>query len=48
MLALELVNTVAVAGLVLFLGYGLRRAIPLLARLNLPAPVVGGFSSRSR
>jgi ESS family glutamate:Na+ symporter len=43
MVAFELVNTVAVAGLVLFLGYGLRRAIPLLARLNLPAPVIGGF-----
>ena len=43
MVAFELVNTVAVAGLVLFLGYGLRRAVPLLARLNLPAPVIGGF-----
>ena len=43
MLALDLVNTVAVAGVVLFAGYGLRRAIPLLARLNLPAPVVGGL-----
>jgi glutamate:Na+ symporter, ESS family len=43
MVSLDLVNTVAVAGVVLFLGYGLRRAIPLLARLNLPAPVVGGF-----
>jgi ESS family glutamate:Na+ symporter len=43
MVVLDLVNTVAAAGLVLFLGYGLRRAIPLLARLNLPAPVVGGF-----
>ena len=43
MLALDLVSTVAVAGVVLFAGYGLRRAIPLLARLNLPAPVVGGL-----
>ena len=43
MVAFDLVNTVAVAGLVLFLGYGLRRAVPPLARLNLPAPVLGGF-----
>jgi ESS family glutamate:Na+ symporter len=43
MLALDLVNTIAVAGLVLFTGYGLRRAIPVLARLNIPAPVVGGL-----
>ena len=32
MLPLDLVNTVAVAGVVLFAGYGLRRAIPVLAR----------------
>ena len=43
MLALDLINTVALAGVVLFAGYGLRRAIPVLARLNIPAPVVGGF-----
>jgi glutamate:Na+ symporter, ESS family len=43
MLVLDLVNTIAVAGLVLFAGYGLRRAIPALARLNIPAPVVGGL-----
>ena len=43
MLALDLVNTIAVAGVVLFAGYGLRRAVPLLARLNIPAPVVGGL-----
>jgi len=43
MLALDLINTVALAGVVLFVGYGLRRAIPVLARLNIPAPVVGGF-----
>jgi ESS family glutamate:Na+ symporter len=43
MLALDLINTVALAGVVLFVGYGLRRAIPALARLNIPAPVVGGF-----
>jgi ESS family glutamate:Na+ symporter len=43
MLALDLVNTIAIAGVVLFAGYGLRRVIPALARLNIPAPVVGGL-----
>ena len=43
MLALDLVNTIAIAGVVLFAGYGLRRAVPVLARLNIPAPVVGGL-----
>jgi ESS family glutamate:Na+ symporter len=43
MLVLDLVNTVAFAGVVLFAGYGLRRAVPVLARLNIPAPVVGGL-----
>jgi ESS family glutamate:Na+ symporter len=42
-LSLDLVQTIALAGVVLFLGHGLRRAIPILARLNLPAPVVGGL-----
>jgi glutamate:Na+ symporter, ESS family len=40
---LDLVQTVAFAGLLLFLGYGLKRLIPALARYNIPAPVVGGF-----
>jgi Na+/glutamate symporter len=43
MLALDLVNTIAIAGVVLFAGYGLRRIVPVLARLNIPAPVVGGL-----
>ena len=43
MLVLDIVSTVALAGVVLFLGYGLRRGVPILARVNLPAPVVGGF-----
>jgi ESS family glutamate:Na+ symporter len=43
MLSLDLVNTIAIAGLVLFAGYGLRRVVPVLARLNIPAPVVGGL-----
>src|SRR5262245_22913857 len=43
MLSLDLVQTIALAGLVIFLGHSLRRLIPILARLNLPAPVVGGL-----
>lgn len=43
MLKLNLINTLAFAGLVLMLGYLLRRMFPLLARLNLPAPVLGGL-----
>ncbi len=43
MLVLDLVSTVALAGVVLFLGYGVRRLLPALARVNLPAPVLGGF-----
>ncbi len=39
----DLIQTVAFAGLALFAGYGLRHAIPLLARLNVPAPVIGGL-----
>ena len=40
---LDLINTVAFAGVVLFLGYGIRRAVPPLARYNVPAPVIGGL-----
>jgi ESS family glutamate:Na+ symporter len=43
MLKLNLINTLAFAGLVLMLGYLLRRLFPVLARLNLPAPVLGGL-----
>jgi ESS family glutamate:Na+ symporter len=43
MLKLNLINTLAFAGLVLMLGYLLRRIFPVLARLNLPAPVLGGL-----
>ena len=43
MLALDLVNTVALAGLVLFAGYGVRGRVPFLARVNIPAPVIGGL-----
>ncbi len=43
MLKLNLINTLAFGGVVLMLGYLLRRVFPLLARLNLPAPVLGGL-----
>ena len=43
MITLDFVNTLAGAGLVLFLGYALQRRIRPLARYNIPAPVVGGL-----
>jgi glutamate:Na+ symporter, ESS family len=43
MLTLDLIQTLAFGGVVLLLGYGLRRLVPPLARLNIPAPVIGGL-----
>jgi ESS family glutamate:Na+ symporter len=43
MLQLDAVQTLAFAGLALFLGYALCRVIPVLGRYNLPPPVVGGL-----
>lgn len=43
MLQLDAVQTLALAGLALFLGYALCRAIPALGRYNLPPPVIGGL-----
>ena len=43
MLQLDLVQTLAFAGLALFIGYGFRCAVPPLGRYNLPAPVIGGL-----
>jgi ESS family glutamate:Na+ symporter len=40
---LDFIQTVAFAGLMLFVGYGLKRQLPLLSRYNIPAPVVGGL-----
>lgn len=40
---LDFINTVAFAGLVLFLGHAVRRLTPFLARYNVPAPVIGGL-----
>jgi ESS family glutamate:Na+ symporter len=42
-LALDLVQTLAFGGVVLFVGYGLKRLVPPLTRYNIPAPVVGGL-----
>jgi ESS family glutamate:Na+ symporter len=41
--SLDLIQTVAFAGVALFLGYGIKKRVPLLARYNMPAPVVGGL-----
>ncbi|MCK6560444.1 sodium/glutamate symporter [candidate division KSB1 bacterium] len=43
MLKLDLIQTLAFAGLALYAGHFLRRLVPLLARYNLPAPVLGGL-----
>jgi ESS family glutamate:Na+ symporter len=42
-LPLDLVQTVAFAGVILFAGYGLRRLVPILGKVNIPAPVCGGI-----
>ena len=43
MYKLDLIHTLAMAGLVIFLGYGIRRIVKPLARYNVPAPVIGGL-----
>lgn len=43
MLKLDLIQTAALAGIVLFIGYGVRRLITPLGKYNLPAPVIGGL-----
>jgi ESS family glutamate:Na+ symporter len=40
---LTLVETVAFAGIALYIGAGVRRLIPVLSRYNIPAPVIGGL-----
>ncbi len=42
-LRLDMIQTVALATLVLFLGYYLKRKWSILDRFNIPAPVVGGL-----
>jgi len=43
MLTLDPIQTLAAGGLCLLAGYDLRRRIPLLARFNIPASVIGGL-----
>lgn len=43
MLKLDLIHTLAFGGVMLFIGYGIRRLIKPLARYNIPAPVIGGL-----
>jgi ESS family glutamate:Na+ symporter len=43
MFKLDLINTLALAGVAIFAGYGLRRIIRPLDRYNVPAPVIGGL-----
>jgi len=43
LIQLDFVNTLAVAGLVLFAGYAIQRRSPRLSRYNIPAPVIGGL-----
>jgi ESS family glutamate:Na+ symporter len=40
---LDMMQTLALAAIVLFVGYGIRKRVPFLDRYNIPAPVVGGF-----
>jgi ESS family glutamate:Na+ symporter len=42
-LHLDMIQTLALAAVVLFVGYGIRRHVSILDRYNIPAPVVGGF-----
>jgi glutamate:Na+ symporter, ESS family len=42
-LQLNLIHTLAFGGIALLAGYGLRRWIPVLGRLNMPAAVLGGL-----
>jgi ESS family glutamate:Na+ symporter len=39
----DMMQTLAVAAVVLFIGYAIRRRVGVLDRYNIPAPVVGGF-----
>src|SRR5687767_3427616 len=40
---LDMIQTVALAAVLLFVGYGVRKRVGVLDRFNIPAPVVGGF-----
>lgn len=40
---LDFVQTLALASMLLFVGYGVRKRVGFLDRFNIPAPVIGGF-----
>lgn len=40
---IDMIQTLAVSAVVLFVGYGIKRYVSVLDRYNIPAPVVGGF-----
>ncbi len=42
-ISFDALQTVALAAVVLFFGYGVRKRVAVLDRFNIPAPVVGGF-----
>lgn len=42
-LKLDMIQTLALAAVVLFIGYAIRRRVRVLDKYNIPAPVVGGF-----
>jgi ESS family glutamate:Na+ symporter len=43
MLQLDLIQTLAFGGVALLAGYGIRSAVPVLGRYNIPPPVIGGL-----
>ena len=43
MLELDLVQTVAFAGVMLLVGLGIRKRVPLIGRYNIPVPVLSGL-----
>jgi glutamate:Na+ symporter, ESS family len=43
MLQLDLIQTLAFGGVALLVGYGVRNAVPVFGRYNIPAPVLGGL-----
>jgi ESS family glutamate:Na+ symporter len=43
MLQLDLIQTLAFGGVALLVGYGLRNAVPVFGRYNIPPPVLGGL-----
>ncbi|MGE3274050.1 MAG: sodium/glutamate symporter [Vicinamibacterales bacterium] len=42
-IALDMIQSLALAAALLFAGYGVRRRVAVLDRYNIPAPVIGGF-----